>query len=239
MNKFLNLVLLILFVLILPQTEILCESQKPPVNWQLDIKWENVPLTEIPITDTSIRFIDGHADVFLTVDNSELSKGVAYKAEGTVNNATIYLPKWEEEINKINGSFAIENRELTVTSMEGQFKSIPFNAEGNLKLTTPHSFTAKVKAKDVILEELTSFFPFLKNYSTIKTPADAEFNISGVFPSGPVEGTISFQEALAYSILMNNVEISFVWDGNKAVIRNFSANLSEGKISGEGEIHLK
>ena len=37
---------------------------------------------------------------------------------------------------------------------------------------------------------------------------------------------------------MNNVEISFIWDGNKVIVRNFSANLDEGKISGEGEIFL-
>ena len=72
----------------------------------------------------------------------------------------------------------------------------------------------------------------------IKTPAEAEFNINGVLPSGPLEGTVTLQEVSLYSLLMNNVEISFIWRDNKIIVRNVSANLSEGSISGEGEIIL-
>ncbi len=241
MNKLINLAsiaLFIPFILLIPPTEVLCEQPKVSVDWQLNIKWQDVPLAEIPITDTRIKFIDGHANIFLTVDNSELSKGVSYKAEGVIDKGKIYLSEYDIEIDQLKGGFVIENKELKMDSLEGQFKSIPFNLQGNISLIPPYPFDTKIKAKDVVLEEISTVLPFLKKYSDIKVPAEAEFNVKGMLPSGPVEGTVNLQEALAYSILMNNVEISFVWDGNKVLIKNFAANLDEGKISGEGEIFL-
>ena len=98
--------------------------------------------------------------MFLTVDNSELSNGVSYKAEGNIDKCKIYLSEWNEEINQINGSFVIKDKELNVSSLEGQFKNTPFTAQANINLTSPYPFDAKIKAKDIILEEISSFFPF-------------------------------------------------------------------------------
>jgi len=249
-GKLINLASLILFILLLPHTEILCEPQKAPssgiqtdsdwypFSWKLNIKWKDVPLAEIPIPYPKIKVMEGYGNVSLTLDNFKLPSKISYSAEGNIDKCKIYLSKWNEEIHQIKANFVIKDKKLEVSSLEGQFKDIPFTAQANVNLTSPYPFDAKVKAEDIIIEEITSFFPLLKSYSMIKTPAEAEFNINGVLPSGPLEGTITLQEASFYSLLMNNVEISFVWRDNKVIVRNISANLSEGTISGEGEIIL-
>lgn len=183
--------------------------------------------------------MEGHGNVSLSLDNSQLPNNkISYSAEGSIDKCKVYLSEWNEEIYQIKCNFVIKDKKLEVSSLEGQFKDIPFTAQVNVNLISPYPFDVNVKAKDVIIEEITSFFPVLKTYTMVKTPAEAEFNINGVLPSGPIEGTITLQEASLYSILMNNVEISFVWDNNKVIVKNVSANLNEGKISGEGEIFL-
>ncbi len=216
----------------------MCEPQKAPIGWQLNLKWKDIPLSEISLSDTKIKVLEGYGNASLTLYNSGSTNEVSYRAEGNIDKCKIYLSEWEEEISQIKGSFTIEDKELKVDLLEGQFKNAPFSAQANINLISPYPFDAKIKAKDVELEEISHFFPALKNLSRIKAPAEAEFNIKGVLPSGPVEGTAILQGVSLYSVLMNSAEISFIWRDNKIIFRNFSANLTEGTISGEGEIIL-
>ena len=237
-NKFLYLVIVFFFVLF-PLDKALCEPDEAPVNWQLNVKWEDVPLSEISLPDTRFRILDGYADVFLTIDNPQSSGQPSLKAEGRIEQCKIYLSGQDEELDQINGDFVIEDKQLNVNSLEGKFKDIAFNAEFNVNLISPYPFDVKIKAEDAAMNEIARLFPVLMPFcSKIKTPAEAEFNAQGVFPGGPVEMGVTFQEALICSVLMSNVEISFLWEGSKVLVRNFSANLDEGRISGEGEIIL-
>jgi hypothetical protein len=237
-NKLIYLSKILLFVslVLLPTSGILCEPQKAPVNWQLNLKWKDVPLSEISLPDTKIKVLEGYGNASLTLYNSESNNEISYRAEGNIDKCKIYLSEWEEEISEIKGGFTIDDKELKVNFLEGKLKGIPFTAQANINLISPYPFDAQIKAKDVELEEISHFFPALKNYSRIKAPAEAEFNIKGVLPSGPIEGTAVLQGFSLYSVLMNSTEISFVWYDNKIIFRNFSANLPDGTISGEGEI---
>lgn len=200
---------------------------------------EDVPLTEIPLPDTRIKILDGYMDLSLGFYKSESSKEVSLMAEGNIDKGKIYLSEWDEQITQIKGNFIIEDKELRIDSLHGQFKDFPLSSQAHVDLNAPYPFDVDVKANGMSLEAISSFFPFLKDYTMIKTPAEVEFSIHGVLPDGPIEWLITLQEAFVYSVLMSDVELSFFWDGNKVIVRNFSANLDEGKISGEGELHLK
>lgn len=232
-----NIILFVCFI-IFTTTFALCQTPENPINWQFSIKWEDVPLSEIPLIDTKIEILDGHANVSLIFYNSEFSDEVFLSAEGNIDKGKIYLQKWDEEISQISGNFIVKDKNLQISLLTGKLKDAPFDAQATISLISPYPFDASVKAKGVILEEISSFFPFLKDYNTFKSPADAQFNAKGILPVGPIEIMAIFKEVALYSVLISNVEISFVWLDNKIILKNFSANLDEGKISGEGEIIL-
>ncbi len=221
-----------------PAALVLCQPSENPVNWQFSIKWEDVPLTEIPLSDTKIEILDGYANGSFLFYKSDSSDEVLLDAEGNIEKGKIYLQKWDKEISEISGNFVIKDRKLKINPLTGQLKNTPFNAQATIDLIFPYSFDVNVKAKGVILEEISSFLPFLKDYSAFKLPAEAQFDVKGFLPNGPFEIMALFQEVALYSVLMNNVKISFVWLDNKVILKNFNANLDEGKISGEGEIIL-
>ena len=200
---------------------------------------EDVPLIDIPTPDTKIKVLDGYVDLSLGFSKSESSDEVSLIAEGSVDKGRIYLSEWDEQIEQIRSRFVIRDKKLEVNSAQGQFRNFPLSGQASIELVSPYPFNADIEAKGMSLEAISSFFPFLKDYTMIKTPAKVQFSIQGILPDGPIEWLITMQETLVYSVLMSDVEISFLWDGNKVVVRNFSANLDEGKISGEGELHLK
>jgi hypothetical protein len=230
-----NIILFVCFV-IFTSALALCQPPENPVNWQFSIKWEDVPLSEIPLQDTRIKILDGYTNMSFLFYKSDSSDEVLLSAEGNINEGRIYLQEWDKEISQINGNFIVKDKKLKVISLTGNLKDAPFSAQATIDLASPYLFDANVKAKGVILEEISSFLPFLKDYSMFKSPAEAQFNAKGVLPAGPIEIMAIFQEMALYSVLMNDMKISFVWQNNEIILKNFSANLDEGKISGEGEI---
>ncbi len=219
-------------------TLVLCQPSENNVNWQFSIKWEDIPLSEIPLLDTRIQVLDGRANVFFLFYKSELSEEVLLKAEGNINEGRILLNEWDKEINHLNGSFTVKDKKLNIGPLKGELGTAPFDAQAEMDLVVPYPFQVNVKAEGVLLEEISSFFPFLKDYSAFKLPAEAQFDVKGFLPNGPFEIMTIFQEAALYSVLMNSVEMSLVWFDNQIILKNFSASLNEGKISGEGEIIL-
>jgi hypothetical protein len=240
-NKLFNLLSLLLFVyfVLFPTSKVLSESQESPLlNWQLNIKWKDVPLSDIPSPHEKINLKSGKVDISFTISNS--GKGTSYKAEGNIIDGVVYVSQWKEEINNIEGGFILKDNNIEITSLKGNFRDIPLTAEGQIGLDSPYPFKAKITAKDVTVDGISPLFPFIEPhvgpYKKIKTKGEMDFVVDGVLPPGPFEGKLILQEASLYSMLMNNVEISFIWHDNKVIVKNISANLSEGKISGEGEI---
>jgi len=236
-NLIKNIILFICFI-IFSTTLALCQPAKNPANWQFSLQWEKIALSEVPIPDTRIKIIDGYANVSFLFYKSDLSDEVLLSAEGNIEQGKIYVQQWDEEISEISGDFIIKDNQLKVSPLKGKFKNTPFDAEAIIELVSPYPFDAKVKAKGVMLEELSSFLPFLKDYVALKSPAEAQFNVQGVLPAGSIEFEAILQEVVLYSVLMSNMNISFVWSDNKIMLKKFSADLDEGKISGEGEIIL-
>ncbi|MDD5454279.1 MAG: hypothetical protein PHW62_02110 [Candidatus Ratteibacteria bacterium] len=232
-----NIILFFSFLFV-PVNLILCQNVFNNIDWQFSIKWEDIPLSEIPLLDTNIQILDGRADVFFAFSKFELSDEVSLKAEGNITNGKILLNKWNEEISQLNGSFTIEDKKLNIAPLTGRMDAAPFAARAEMDLVPPYFFQANVNAESVLLEEISSFLPFLKDYTAFKLPAEAQFDIKGSLREGPLELTTIFQEVALYSVLLSNVEISFNWLDNKLILKNFYANLGEGRISGEGKLIL-
>jgi hypothetical protein len=208
------------------------------MDWQFSLKWEDFPLSEIPLVDTKILVLDGRANISFLFYQTESSDEVLLKAEGNMQEGRIYLKQWDEEISRINGTFTIKDKKLNIDSLRGELHAAPFEARAQMELVPPYPFSASLNAKGVLLEEISPFFPFLKDYNAFKLPAEAQLDAKGSLADSPFEITAFFQEAALYSLLMKNVEMSFIWYDNQLILKNFYANLDEGKISGEGEIIL-
>ncbi len=236
-NPVKNTILFFSFLL-LPVSLALCQNNSNTIDWQFSIKWQDIPLSEIPFSDTRLTILDGRANVFLTFYKPKLSDKVLLTAEGNIYNGKIILNEWDKEITTLNGNFNIKDKKLNIAPLTGNLGSAPFDAQAEMDLTSPYPFQANIKAKGILLEEISSFLPFFKNYDTLKIPAEAQFDVKGSLQGGPVGIKTTFQEAALYSVLLNNVEISFVWRDNKLILKNLYANLDEGRISGEGELIL-
>ena len=156
-----NTILFVCFV-IFPAALALCQPASNPINWQFSIKWEDVPLSEIPLLDTKIQILDGRANVLFLFYKSELSEEILLKAEGDVNNGKILLNEWDKEINQLSGSFTVKDKKLNIGPLTGKLGTAPFDAQAEMDLIPPYPFQVNVKAKGVLFEEISSFFPFLK-----------------------------------------------------------------------------
>lgn len=236
-NLIKNTILFFLILFFCP-TLILCQNTQNPLNWQFSIKWEDVLLSEIPLVDTEIQILDGHANALFLFYKSGNCDEVLLKAEGLIENGKIHLNKWNENISQINGNFAIKDNKLYIGPLTGTLNTVPFDAQAEMDLVSPYPFCANISAKSVFIEEISSFVPFLKDYIAFKSPAEARFDIQGDLLKGPFAIDAFFREMALYSILMKNVKVSFIWLDNEVILRNFQANLEEGKISGEGQIIL-
>jgi hypothetical protein len=213
-----------------------------PPNWKLNLKWEDIPLSEVNLPYEEIDLKGGKLDLSFTI-NRQREGGVYYEGQGNISDGVVYLSHWEDEIRNIESEFTLKGGNIEIVSCKGIFRDAPLTATGKISLDPPYMFEAEISAQDVTIDDVSPIFPFIKPriglYKTIETKGEMNFMVDGTLPEGPFQGRVVLPAASFYSILMDNVEISFVYRDKEIVLENFSVNVSEGSISGEGEIIIK
>lgn len=213
-----------------------------PINWKLNIKWKDIPLSEINLPYEKVDLKDGKLDLSFII-NRQSNSEISYEGQGNITDGIIYLAQWDDEILNIEGAFTFKEKKVEISSCKGIFRDVPLTADGQISLEPPYSFEAEITAKDVTIDDVSPLFPFIEPhiepYRAVKTEGEMNFVVEGVLQDGPFEGKILLPLASFHSILMNNVEVSFIYQDREILLKNFSVNVDEGNISGEGEILIK
>jgi len=230
----LTLPILILTSVVCNAGEVLAET---PLSWEVNLTWKDIPLEQIPCPTQKVEIKQGRADIYLTIWNT--SEGTKYKGKGEIKKGEVFLQKLEEKVRNLNMNFIMEDKKLHISSLRGELGQVTFSGTGELTLDQPYPFELDIEAKEVQIKDLAPYVPQLKPYTEIKSKGDICTTVKGKIPLDSLEGEFSMDSASIYSVLMKNLNAQFAYHSEKFQIKNFSLEIGEGKIQGEGEFLFK